>query len=235
VIDTDIQHPYYVTAADEVLAISCSEYDGRNTLHLYRRDPPGVSVGYFRKIENDIDIASCNELGIEIVRRSSGGGSIYTDRNQLIYSYISKKALGKNVGESFKLVSNCLIDALSEFGINASFKPPNDVLINGKKISGAAQVKKRKSYLIHSTVILTIDQNIIDRVLKNAKHGYVSSIEGECGFKPDIKELKTAIINATQEQFGITFQSEQFTELEKKLIHELVENKYGTDAWTFKR
>ena len=55
-----------------------------DTLHFYRRDPPGVSVGYFKKVEEDVDLEKCRERGVVVVRRTSGGGTIFTDSNQLI-------------------------------------------------------------------------------------------------------------------------------------------------------
>jgi lipoate-protein ligase A len=235
VIDSDLNHPYYVTAADEALAISCGEYGAENTLHFYRRKPPAISIGYFRKVNEDIDLQACEKLGITIVRRTSGGGSIYTDSDQLIFSVITNRLLGDDVGHSFKVVCAVLIKALKMCGIQAAFKPPNDVLVNDKKVSGAAQVKKKNAYLIHATIILDLDNKIIERVLKNAKLGYTSSIRKECGFTPEISDLKRALQNAFQEQLGIKFENGKFSELEKKCIQELIENKYSTDAWNFKR
>ncbi|MHA1989087.1 MAG: lipoate--protein ligase family protein [Promethearchaeota archaeon] len=235
VIDTDLEHPFYVTAADEALALSCSMKDGMDTLHFYRREPSGISVGYFEKVEDNVNIDECKKLGIKIVRRTSAGGSIYTDRNQLIYSLITRKPLGKNIEVTFELVCNCLIEALFELGIDATYKPPNDILINGKKVSGSAQVKKRNVYLIHGTMILALENNTLERVLKNHKPGYTSSIQAECGFMPEIDSLKIAIRNAFSAKFNIRYQVGDFTDSEKKIIQELVENKYSTQKWNFKR
>jgi lipoate-protein ligase A len=235
VIDTDLNHPYYVTAADEALAIGCGKYGAENTLHLYRRKPPAISVGYFRKVDEDIDLQACEDLGITVVRRTSGGGSIYTDPDQLIFSLITNQPLGDDVEHSFRVVCLALIEALKMCEIPATFKPPNDVLVNDKKVSGAAQVKKRNAYLTHATIILDLDNKIIERVLKNAKLGYTSSIQKECGFTPEVGELKLALQNAFQEQLGIKFENGKFSEIEKKCIQELIENKYSSDAWNFKR
>jgi lipoate-protein ligase A len=233
-IDTDLNHPFYVTAADEALAISCSEFNGKPTLHFYRRDPPGISVGYFRKVEEDVYIDKCKELGIEIVRRTSGGGSIFTDENQLIMGLITNQRVGKNVEETFKLVCTCLIQALGSMGINADYKPPNDILVNGKKISGSAQVKKKNVYIIHSTIILALDNEIINQLLKNTKFGYTSSIQHELGSKPDLGKLKIAVKDAFQDQLGVDFQEGTFNKKEVELIQQLIKNKYSTNAWNFK-
>ena len=233
-IDTDLQHPYYVTAADEVLVISCAENSAPDTLHFYRRKPPGISVGYFQKVSEDVDQELCEKLGISIVRRTSAGGTIYTDQNQLIYSIITRQPIGKNVKDSFKRVCNCLVSALGMHEIKATYKPPNDVLVNGKKISGSAQVKKKNVYLIHGTIILALDQDVIERVLKQPKVGYTSSIQKECGFVPEIDHLKRSVKHAFQDEFDVTFHHGRFSKAEEKLIQELINNKYSTESWNFK-
>jgi lipoate-protein ligase A len=235
VIDTDLNHPYFVTAADEVLALSCAELDGQNTLHFYRREPPAVSMGYFRNVSEDVDKAACENLGVKIVRRTSGGGSIYTDKDQLIFSLISKHSLGADVEDSFRNTCTGIVNALAKLGITANYKPPNDVQINGKKISGSAQIKKKNVYLTHSTIILDLDTKVLHQVLKQARADYTSSIRAECGDIPDIQKLKQAIMGAYAYLFDVEFQPGPFTAEESDIIQELIENKYSTDKWNFKR
>lgn len=234
-IDTDLNHPYFVTAADEALAISCQDHRAENTIHFYRREPPAISLGYFRKIAEDIDIEACKDLGIKVVRRTSGGGSIYTDKNQLILGIISNHSLGTDVEDSFKRICAVLIKALGNCRVPARYKPPNDILINDKKISGSALVKKKHVYITHSTIILDLDQNIINKVLRQSKPGYVSSIQQECGFVPNLKNLKLAILSAFQDEFGVEFQPGEFSALEQELIQKLIKSKYGNNDWNLKR
>jgi lipoate-protein ligase A len=235
ILDTGFADPYYVTALDEALAISIGEYEGRETLHFYGREPPGVSVGYFRNVNDDVDIKYCKNNNIKIVRRTSAGGTIYTDKDQLIFSMISRKSLARNIEEIFKKVCNGIIKALEVFGINADFKSPNDIIINGKKISGSAQVKKKNTYLIHGTLILALDRNIMEGVLKNFTPEYISSIALECGFQPDLQALKSEISKAFKEIFNIELQEGKLSETENGIIQDLLKNKYTTPAWNFKR
>jgi lipoate-protein ligase A len=234
-IDTDQDDPYFVTAADEALALSISKGNSPDTLHFYRRNPPGVSVGYFRKVEEDVFVNKCDELGVKIVRRTSAGGTIYTDKNQLIYSIITRQPLGDNMEDTFVRVCKGIIDALSALNISSSFKPPNDILINGKKISGSAQVKKKNVYLIHGTIIFDLSHKTIESILKHHKPGYASSILEECGFIPDLSALKFQIKKSFEKKFNSIFQPATFSKEEGLLIQNLIEKKYGTREWNFKR
>jgi lipoate-protein ligase A len=192
-------------------------------------------MGYFRKIEEDVDVHECDDLGVQIVRRTSGGGSIYTDENQLIFSSVTGQPLGDDVEDSFSQTCGCIIDALGECGISATYKPPNDVLINGKKVSGSAQVKKKRAYITHSTIILSMDHERVQRVLKGVKHGYTSSILEQCDKAISIDTLKAAIKNAYINRFGIEFKADGFSEAEQDIITKLIETKYSTREWNFKR
>jgi len=72
-------HPFYVTALDEAIADARKNNVVPDTLHFYRREPPGISVGYFQTVK-DIDLELCRKHNVVVVRRTSGGGTIYTDK-----------------------------------------------------------------------------------------------------------------------------------------------------------
>ena len=167
-IDTDITDPYYVTATDEAIAYARKEKKVPNTLHLYMRNPAAVSVGRSRKIHDDVDVGECIKNNVKIVRRTTGGGTIYTDKECLIYSLIFDK---KNVGlqssqEIFENVCNSIVNTLKKLDIHTTYKPPNDILLNGKKISGSAQIIKERIVLIHGTVLVDTDLELMKKVLK---------------------------------------------------------------------
>jgi len=206
-----------------------------DTLHFYRRDPPGVSLGYFKKINEDVDIEHCREKGVVVVRRTSGGGSIFTDKDVLIYGLITGKHLGASVEDSFRIVCKAMISALEGLGIRPEFKPPNDILLNGKKISGNAQTIKNKVVLIHGTIILDMDMDLMRYVLKEKKTDNVSSILLETGKSIPLDELKEGFVNAIAKTLGDEPRYGELTEYENLLIEELIRNKYGKDEWNLKR
>jgi lipoate---protein ligase len=177
----------------------------------------------------------CKEKGVIIVRRTSGGGTIFTDKGQLIYGLITKKRIGSGIADTFKMICEAIVKTLAEFDVKAEYKPPNDIVLNGKKISGNAQSLKDKAFLIHGTIILDIDTELMDYVLKNKKPGYVSSIKRECGCDLDLGELKSKL----SESFKYVLDEEtikgEFTGIERNSIDRLISERYAKDDWNFKR
>jgi len=235
IIDTDMGHPFFVTAADEAIARARAEGLVPDTLHLYRRDPPGISMGYFKKVKEDVDLQACSEKGVVVVRRTSGGGTIFTDRSQLIYGLITGKRLGRNVEDSFEVVCQAMINALDRLGVEAIYKPPNDITINGKKVSGSAQSLKDNVMLLHGTMILDLDVEFMGSVLKDRKPGYVSSIKQETGIEIEIEELKKEMTSSLMKTLNSEFEQGEFSQYENQLIEELIRSKYGRDEWNLKR
>lgn len=235
-IDTDLGDPYYVTAAEEAICSARAKSQVPDTLHFYRRDPPGISVGYFRKIEDDIDVERANKNNIRIVRRMTGGGTIFTDKNQLIYSIITKNQLGAGVEATFKVVCNAIIDALEKFNIRAEYKPPNDILLNGKKISGSAQTLKKDVVLLHGTILVATDLKLMNKILKRPNSEHVTTLKNELGGSvPSIPAIKNALIDTFKNTFNTNIKPGELIEFETKLIDKLKTSKYGSDDWNYKR
>jgi len=236
-IDTDIADPYYVTAADEAISIARKENKVENTLHFYRRNPPAISIGISRKIIDDINLNECKKNNVKIVRRITGGGTIYTDKKCLIYSLIYDKDFMQNLSSTkiFENVCNSIIKSLEKFQIKTIYKPPNDILLNGKKISGSAQIKKGNIVLIHGSMVLDTNLELMNKILKKNTDLKVSTIFREMGFLPDIKDIKESIKNEFEIYFKNRFKKTKLTSYENNLIGKLMKEKYLNNQWNFKR
>ncbi|MFW6119986.1 MAG: lipoate--protein ligase family protein [Petrotogales bacterium] len=236
-VDTDIADPFYVAAADDGIAQARKEKKVPNTLHFYRRNPAAVSVGRSRKINNDINLDECSKNKVEIVRRATGGGTIFTDKQCLIYSLVfdRKNKVLKSSQKIFENVCRSLTNALEKFNIKAVYKPPNDILLNGKKISGSAQLKKDDIVLIHGTILVDTDLEIMKKVLKEPKKVRVSTICREIGYMPSIKDIKEELKKEFEMCFNIHFEKTVFSTYENNLIEKLLKERYLNNAWNFMR
>jgi lipoate-protein ligase A len=245
-IDTDVAEPHYTAALDEAILVERTSDNVPNTLHFYRRKPPAISLGYFQDPEEEVNIKLCKKAGVELLRRASGGGAIYTDEKQLIFAVAYKETTPQSIVDSYKTIGDVLITTLSEFSLNAKFKPINDVLINGKKISGSAQTRKAGTILHHGTIIVDCDFENMTKYLKfssekNAKNshkkitGRVTSLAMELGKAPNMGDVKASLLNGFEKVFGVKIVNGSLTNSEKKLAAKLAQTKYGKEAWTYGR
>lgn len=169
--------------------------EGRESLIIYTRDRPTVSLGRFNVIGECIDEDFAEKNDIAIIRRISGGSAIYSDSDQLVFSLITDRSRFDSKMDSYETLCNCLVDTLAHLDIEAEYKPRNDVLVNGMKISGCAQYRNREKILHHGTLILKLDSERMDGVLrrvKERKYPKLTSVEESLGCVPERKELVRA-------------------------------------------
>jgi lipoate-protein ligase A len=213
------------------------------TLHFYRRSVPTVSIGYFQKVADSVDLLECQRRGVSIVRRKSGGSSIYTDSGQLIYGLVID---GRDVpeGESaFSIICEAIARALSSFGVDARYRPPNDVEVGGRKLSGNAQLMRKGSVLQHGTVIVDTDLATMDAVLKLAPvkdrkvakpSDRVTTLKSLLGRVPYMVSIKNSIAKEISETLDAEFKQDDLTDGERGHVKRLVAERYSRDGWNMK-
>jgi lipoate-protein ligase A len=237
-INTNIADSYYVTAADEAIINYRQKNYVPNTLHFYRRNQSTISLGRSRKIQHDIHLDTCHKHDITILRRITGGGTIYTDPGCLIYSLIfnPQDTPITSKQDAFNQICSAVINALSSHGISATYKPPNDILLNGKKISGAGIIKKNPIILIHGTLLHSTNLIIMQQLLKKQENNTkVTSLKQEINNPPKIQTLQQSIAHQIAQLFQISFLTSELTSEEKTMIAQLIHTRYSKDSWTFKR
>lgn len=236
-IDTDITDPYYVTAADEAIALARKEKKVSNTLHFYRRKPAAISVGRSRKIHDDVNVDECLKNNVKIVRRTTGGGTIFTDKDCLIYSlaFNRKDAALPPSQKIFENICSSLVTALKKCDIDTVYKPPNDILLNGKKISGSAQIIKENIVLIHGTILIDTNLELMNKVLKQPKQTYVSTICRETNHILTMNDVKESLKKEFEDTFDTDIKKTELSTYETDLIKKLLKKRYCNDAWNYMR
>jgi len=239
-------------AIDEAIFRARIEGLAPNTVRFYRWFPSAVSVGRFQKVENEVHIGKCRRLGVDIVRRISGGGTVYHDgEGEITYSVIADKdSLGtRDVAVIYRKVCGGLIEALKILGLKADFSPggerqcPN-IVINGRKISGSAQAHSGNVVLQHGTLLLDVDLNRMFTLLKvpwakSVAHvvcvaqNKITSLRHEMGAKPKIEDVYSALIMGFKKALGIEISEGTLTSYESDLAKKLRSEKYSSDKWNF--
>jgi len=238
-VDSDLSAPQRSAACDEAMLLARQHRMVPNTLHLYRRERPTVSLGYFENVEECLDMDAVRRHGVELVRRVSGGSAIYTDPGQIIYAVIiDSEMVPESPNETFALICGGIIKALDILGLKAEFKPVNDVLVNRRKISGSAQMRKGGVVLQHGTLMVDTNFEVMFDVLKMRKVGRsketVTSLAKEMGEAPSMELVKRALIEGFSSTFDVIIDKGVLTRFEEKKIDELVKSKYGSEDYTLK-
>jgi len=130
---------------------------------LFWRTTPTLMIGRYQntRAEVNMDFAQANH--INIVRRITGGGTIYTDMGGWQFSFITKNPQDKHI--DFARFTKPIIDALASMGVLASLSGRNDLLIDGKKFSGNAQFKNNRVNLHHGSLLFDTDLDCLVRAL----------------------------------------------------------------------
>ena len=154
---------------------------------------PTVIYGRHQSAEVEVNEAYCREHGIAIVQRKSGGGCVYADQGNLMISYISPSTHSEIVFAEFL---HMLASALQEAGLPAVTTAHNDVLINGRKVSGCACFTSPNGTIVHSTLLFDVNLEALTQAItptadKLAKHG-VASVRQRVA---NIKELTNRFSN----------------------------------------
>lgn len=142
-------------AFDQTWLALCADNRRPGLLHFYRT-PPCASVGRFQAIDRELRLDHCAALGIELVRRATGGGALYLDPQQLGFTLVLGNA-NNSLESGLKTACAAIIAALSEFGLEAGFKFPNDVEIGGRKIASVFAIVERGVLLLHGTLLIDMD------------------------------------------------------------------------------
>ncbi len=214
---------------------SCSKGLMPPTLHLYIRDRPTISLGYFEKVDVAIDPQALLDENVFLIRRMSGGSTIYTDQGQLIFSLTIDQGAVPRPEDAYALTCGVIVNALRSLGVEAKHKPPNDIVVQGRKISGSAQTRKMGILMVHGTLLVDTDLDRMLRVLrprqdKRARtREQMTCLRDELGTSPDMDQVKDALVRAFSEELEQRAVCIPVNEREKVRVKTLVEEKYGKE------
>ena len=136
----------FYLAMEEYVARFMEEDD---CFFMWQSDPT-VIFGRNQLIENEVNMDYCRAHGIQTYRRKSGGGCVYSDRSNIMFSYIAKD---ERVNFTFNRYINMLVLVLHKLGVNAQASGRNDILIDGKKVSGNAFYHIPGRSIVHGTML----------------------------------------------------------------------------------
>ena len=245
-------------AIDEAILIGHDSGYTLPTLRVYGWKFPAFSLGYFQNAEETLDLEKCKKEGILFVRRITGGGIIFHDQ-ELTYSLTCFKdeinAFG-SVKNGFMKICLFLLNAYKRLGLDPHFakevKSSNlkkssfcfasfqdyDIVINGKKIGGNAQKRKRNLIFQHGSIPLQMKIDGFSPFLRNKPERLEEKtccLEEILGRKITFMELAEILKESFKETFSIDLVEEDLIDKEKELFIRLMKDKYSRLDWNLKR
>lgn len=233
-------------AIDEAILTFRIKNSVPNTLRFFTWDPPCLTIGYFQSLQKEIDVKNAERQGVDIVRRYTGGGAVLHDK-ELTYSLvISEDDVPQDIVASYQNICSAIIKGLEHLHINSEFKQINDIIVNGKKISGNAQTRREGVVLQHGTILIDADikkmfsllkvpdEKIKDKMIQNVEER-ISSLKKELDREISVDELRGFLIKGFEEAFEVRFEESGLTVEEKMLAEKLCKDKYSTRKWCYLR
>ncbi|MEM9631490.1 MAG: biotin/lipoate A/B protein ligase family protein [Pseudomonadota bacterium] len=237
--------PLMHVALDEILAKEVAMGRRAPTLRFWEWDRAAVILGAFQSVKNEVDIKAAEELGVDIVRRNTGGGAMFVEKGSTItYSLYAPVDLVSDMAfaDSYAFLDNWVLKALNAIGIEAVYKPLNDITSPKGKIGGAAQKRfLNKTVLHHVTMAYDIDVTKMMQVLRIGREklsdkGTASAAKRVDPVRSQTGMERSAVIDAMKQTFTDLNSATpgDITEDEYRAAEELVASKYGTEEWKYK-
>ncbi len=237
-------------AIDEAILIAVSEKKVLPTLRFYCWNPSAISIGTFQSMNDEVDVEKCKAMGVDVIRRITGGGAVYHDaKGEVTYSIsvpVGHRLAPSDILESYRIICNGIVEGLKQFGIDAQFSPINDVTVGERKISGNAQTRRRGVLLQHGTILVDFDPETMFSLLKvpdekirdkkiKAVRRRVTSIKHELGRNVPLDEVAEVMLHAFEKALNIELIEDKLTEYELELVDKIKKDRYQNPNWNFKR
>jgi len=204
---------------------------------------PCALIGRHQALSQELNLDACKAQGVETVRRMTGGGAIYMDGGQLGWGLVcDRRTIGGSLTDVTRKICEALAAGLSTLGIEARFRPRNDIEVDGKKISGTGGFFDGNTLIFQGTVLIEIDAKKMMSVLnvplhKLEKRGAesaedrVTSLTALLGYRPTMEAVQSAMLKGLEEHLGLHIEWGDLTEEEEALAYKHYVEEIGTDEF----
>ncbi|MBN1474934.1 MAG: lipoate--protein ligase family protein [Syntrophaceae bacterium] len=261
-INHNVSNIFESMAIDEAMFIDTAQNKKPPTIRFYSTYPAAISIGYFQELE-DISTKKCRAEGIDIVRRITGGKAVF-HFNEITYCIVasnSEKIFPDSIARTYEIISQCLARGLGYLGIEAylaeggrtpahqalgacCFSNPSksELLVDGRKICGSAQIRKKGGFLQHGSLLTSFDSRRTAAFLLPARaleksdnlNKSVTAIDQHIKAPIDVKDICEKIKTGFISKLGIELIEGKLTAEEEKMKNNLIK-KYESAHWNVER
>ncbi len=244
VIDTGVREGRANIAFDAALIEARQEGLVPDTIR-FLRFPPTALIGRHKDLSREVDLDYCAANDVGLVRRITGGGAIYLDETQLGWELVfDRRSLGvAALPDVTRLICDAAAAGLSKLGINAKFRPRNDIEVDGRKISGTGGFYDGSVLIYQGTVLIDLDAERMVKALcvpdsKLEKRDLGSAAERVVSLKdllgnelPAIDDVQRALLEGFREGLDIDAAWGEITSVEEELATKHFDEEIGTDEF----
>ncbi|NOZ82528.1 MAG: DUF116 domain-containing protein [Euryarchaeota archaeon] len=244
-VDTGRRSAAENMALDEAMLTARAEGRAADTLRFMQFSPHAVLVGVHQSVELEVREEFCREAGIDINRRITGGGAIYFDESQLGWEVVAKRqsVRFRSPEELYRLMCGAVVNALRELGIEASFRPRNDIEVEGRKISGTGGTFEGDAFLFQGTLLMDFDVETMLRALRipaeklqskeiESVKERVTCLREQLGYLPELEEVKRALVKGFEQALGVELVRGELSSREEELFRELLP-RFSSPEWIY--
>lgn len=218
VIDTGLRPAAENIAINRAMLEAHQEGLIPHTLRFLRFTPCAL-LGFHQSVEQELRVDYCREHGITIQRRITGGGAIYFDETQIGWElYLDKRTLGTADMQAIACrICEAAAEGIRRLGVDARFRPRNDIEVNGRKLSGTGGAFDGDSILYQGTLLVEFDvermlrvlripaEKLSDKAVQSARERVVN-LKELLGEAPPLAEVRRHLTAAFAEAFGVEFE-----------------------------
>lgn len=227
VIDTGLRRAAENIALDRALLEARGEGASPNTLRFLRFTPCAL-LGFHQSARQELDLDYCAAHGIDVQRRVTGGGALYFDATQIGWElYLDRAVFGTgDMGAIARRVCEMAAAGIRRLGVDARFRPRNDIEVDGRKISGTGGAFDGDAVLYQGTLLVSFDvermlkvlripaEKLSDKAIASARER-VANLADLLGGAPPLDAVKAALTGAFAEGFGVRFETGDLTQTEQ--------------------
>lgn len=244
VIDVGLRTGRFNIAFDQAMLELHQEGRIGDSLRFIHFEPVAL-VGRHQSLSAELDLEYCRAHGIQTGRRITGGGAIYLDRGQLGWALVFARETfpGATLAEVARALCEAAAAGLSTLGVEARFRPRNDIEVSGRKIGGTGGFYDGNSLLYQGTVLVDFDTTAMLGALrvpqaKTARHGLDSAAQRVVTLRellgartPDIAQVQQALLAGFRTHLGVQFEPARVTDDELRRAEQLHESQIGREAF----
>ncbi len=239
---------YTMTNVYEAVSRAVGSGEAPDTLILDHPSRVFVNIGFHQLMEKEIDVDYARSMGFDLVRRTIGGGAILDGPWEQDYFVVVNRRsplCPTTVPEFYRRFMGPPVVALRKLGLDAEVRPPNDILVGGKKISGNGAISVEGSMVLAGDLLLQVPSDLFSRIIRapsekfqdklaESMQGWLTSIEDETGVEPNRGRVKDALIEAFQEELGVDLLLGALSKGEEESLGELVRER-RSEEWIFSK